>query len=111
MTGFTKGNFTNQSGRASSCTRMFGKKKDEQLIASVSGHRSTAIHNYKHISDELCKDLSDAIQGNSVKNDERVVCESVLNPTSIKKQCESDSDGDVFQSETKELRTPLKKKK
>ena len=72
IAGFTKGNFTKQSGRASSCTRMFGKKKDEQLIASVSDHCSTAIHNYKHISDELCKDLSDAIQGNSVKNDENV---------------------------------------
>ena len=84
IAGFTKGNFTNQSGRVSSCARMFGKNKDEQLIVFVSGHCSTVIHNYKLISYELHKDLSDAIQGNSVKNDDQVICETVSKLTTIK---------------------------
>ena len=48
---------------------MFAKNKDEQLVCSVSGHRSTAVRAYKHIPDSLRRSASECIQGEIVQNE------------------------------------------
>lgn len=59
--GFT-GNFSNHSLCATTCSRLYGKNVDEQLIAEVSGHSSTAIRRYKHTSVQQKNVISDLLQ-------------------------------------------------
>ena len=66
MAGLPKGKYRNQSGRSSTCTCMFANKQDEQVICHVSGHRSTAVRTYKHVSDDICRSASESIQGPTV---------------------------------------------
>ena len=42
-----EGNFTNQSLHATSATRLFEAKVDEQLIMQRTGHSSNAVRTYK----------------------------------------------------------------
>ena len=78
--GLPKGNYRNQSGRSSTCTRMFANKQDEQVICHVSGHKSTAVRTYKHVTDKSTavrtykhvtddarRAASESIQGSIVK--------------------------------------------
>ena len=67
VAGLPKGNYRNQSGRSTTCTRMFANKQDEQVICHVSGHRSTAVRTYKHVSDDIRRSASESIQGLIVK--------------------------------------------
>ena len=47
-----KGNFSNHSGKRTCATSLFHEGFDEQMISSRTGHRSTAIRDYKVPSDE-----------------------------------------------------------
>lgn len=53
LAGFEGGSFSNQSLRATSCTRMFDKNQDKQVIKQVSGHMSNAVRIYKTTSDKF----------------------------------------------------------
>ncbi|XP_046554044.1 uncharacterized protein LOC124263442 [Haliotis rubra] len=61
MAGF-KGFFTNHSLRATTATRLYESGIDEQLIAERTGHRSSAIREYKRTSDQLLKVVDDVVQ-------------------------------------------------
>lgn len=56
------GFFTNHSLRATAATRLYAAGVDEQLIAEKTGHRSSAIRNYKRTSEEQLQSVSDLIQ-------------------------------------------------
>ncbi len=47
--------FTNHSLRASTATRMFNSGIDEQVIKTVTGHKSDAVRDYKHTSEGLLR--------------------------------------------------------
>ena len=47
-----KENFSNHSGKRTCATSLFHEGFDEQMISSRTGHRSTAIRDYKVPSDE-----------------------------------------------------------
>ncbi len=53
-----EGKFSNHSLRAIAATRMFEHGVDEQLIKSITGHKSDAVHLYKRESDDLLQDAS-----------------------------------------------------
>ena len=50
LAGFTGCKFVNCSCCSTTCTRMFDKNQPEQLIQTVSGHRSSCVHTYKRLS-------------------------------------------------------------
>ena len=54
---------TNHSLRATSATRMFQENVDEQRICEITGHRSTAVRDYKRTSDSMKRNVSSIIQG------------------------------------------------
>ena len=45
-----EGNFSNNSLRATTASRLYSKNVDKQLISEQTGHRSNAIRRYKHSS-------------------------------------------------------------
>ena len=47
MRGCVEGNFKNHSMRKSTCTRLFRKGVDPQLIKEQTGHKSEAVMLYK----------------------------------------------------------------
>ena len=49
MKGGVEGNFKNHSMRKSTCTRLFRKGMDPQLIKEQTGHKSEAVMLYKKI--------------------------------------------------------------
>lgn len=49
-------------------TRLFDAEVDEQLITEVTGHRSTAVRNYKRTSDAKRQKVNSIIQGSSVED-------------------------------------------
>ena len=55
--------FTNHSLRRTAATKLYQADFDEQLIAEVTGHRSTAIREYKITSNKQKARVSDALQG------------------------------------------------
>lgn len=55
--------YSNHSLRATAATRMYDCNLDNQAIASVTGHRTTAIERYKRLSDEKRTHIQTAIQG------------------------------------------------
>ena len=57
------GFYTNHSLRATTATRLFQNDVSEQLIMNQTGHRSTAVHAYKRISDEQKQQVSAVLQG------------------------------------------------
>ena len=59
------GYHTNHSLQATAATRLFDADIDEQLIKEVTGHRSLAVCNYKHVSETKRQKISDVIQGTS----------------------------------------------
>ena len=63
LAGLPSGNFRNHSLHASTCTHMFQAHQDERLIKHVSGHKSNAVRQYKHVNDSLHRKASTAIQG------------------------------------------------
>jgi integrase len=56
------GFFTNHSLRATAATRLYAAGVDEQLMAGKTGHRSSAIRNYKRTSEEQLQSVSNLIQ-------------------------------------------------
>ena len=50
---------------------MFSENQSEQVIQSVSGHRSTCVRTYKHMSDKLHREASKPIQGDIICNDDK----------------------------------------
>ncbi|XP_046577855.1 uncharacterized protein LOC124285635 [Haliotis rubra] len=58
-----EGFYSNHSLRATCATRLFQSGIDEQLIARTTGHRSTAVREYKRVSTAQEKELSNVIQG------------------------------------------------
>ena len=57
------GHFTNHSLRATTATRLFEAKVDEQLIMQRTGHTSTAVRSYKRVGEKLRAVTSDVLNG------------------------------------------------
>lgn len=58
-------NIRNHSGKVTLCTNMYAQGLDEQAIMSRSGHRSTAVRDYKRPSTDLLLSVSDSLQSPS----------------------------------------------
>ena len=56
-----EGHFRNHSTRKSTCTRLFQKGMDPQLIKEQTGHKSEAIMRYKKSNLEMKKQVSDML--------------------------------------------------
>ena len=56
---------SNHSLRATAATRLYDAEVDEQVIAEITGHRSSAIRGYKRTSDELKRKACEIVQGGS----------------------------------------------
>ena len=54
--------FTNHSLRQTAATSLYQANVDEQLIAEVTGHWSSAFRQYKVTSDKQRADISDTLQ-------------------------------------------------
>ena len=61
------GNFTCHSLRATLASRMYKQGLDEQLIQEQIGHTSSAVLNYKRISDILKRKISSAVHSDVSK--------------------------------------------
>ena len=55
------GHFRNHSTRKSTCTRLFQKGVDPQLIKEQTGHKSNAIMRYKKSNIEMKQRVSDML--------------------------------------------------
>ena len=55
----------NHSLRATLASRMFQSNVPEQIIKEVTGHRSDCVRTYKRTSDDIRKDASEKISGDS----------------------------------------------
>lgn len=55
-------NIRNHSGKVTLCTNLYSSNFDEQAIMCRSGHRSTAVRDYKRPSETLQRAISDAVQ-------------------------------------------------
>ena len=110
--GLPKANYRNQSGRATSCTRMLEKNKDGQLICSLSGHRSIAVRSYKHIPDSLRRNASEGIQGELLRlANKRTKHGSINGDDASQVQVKNvPSDVEDFEPQRKQIVTPLKRK-
>ena len=56
-----EGNFKNHSMRKSTCTRLFRKGVDPQLIKEQTGHKSEAVMLYKKYNLKQKKEISDML--------------------------------------------------
>ena len=56
-----EGNFKNHSMRKSTCTRLFRKGEDPQLIKKQTGHKSEAVMLYKKSNLQQKKEVSDML--------------------------------------------------
>ena len=56
-----EGNFKNHSMRKSTCTRLFRKVVDPQLIKEQTGHKSEAVMLYKKSNMQQKKEVSDML--------------------------------------------------
>ena len=56
-----EGNFKNHSMRKSTCTRLFRKGVDPQLIKEQTGHKSEAVMLYKKSNLQQKKEVSDML--------------------------------------------------
>ena len=56
-----EGNFKNHSMRKSTCTRLFRKGVDPQLIKEQTGHKSEAVMLYKKLNLQQKKEVSDML--------------------------------------------------
>ena len=56
-----EGNFKNHSTRKASCTRLFRKGVDPQLIKEQTGHKSEAVMLYKKSNLKQKKEVSDML--------------------------------------------------
>ena len=68
------GRYTLHSLRSTCATRLYLKGFDEQTVMEITGHKSTAVREYKRTSDELKAAAShalEAIEGRSCANEER----------------------------------------
>ena len=81
----------NHSLRASTCTRLFQAKEDEQMIKNVSGHKSDAVRQYKHVNDSLRRKASAAIQGYSNES-----ASTSVKSSPVKSCAQNNSDSDDF---------------
>ena len=61
MKGGVEGNFKNDSMRKSTCTRLFRKGVDPQLIKEQTGHKSEAVMLYKKSNLKQKKEVSDML--------------------------------------------------
>ena len=59
--GGVEGNFKNHSMRKSTCTRLFRKGVDPQLIKEQTGHKSEAVMLYKKSNLQQKKEVSDML--------------------------------------------------
>ena len=59
--GGVEGNFKNHSMRKSTCTRLFRKGVDPQLIKEQTGHKSEAVMLYKKSNLKQKKEVSDML--------------------------------------------------
>ena len=76
------GHFTNHSLCATTATRLFEAKVDEQLIMQRTGHTSTAVRSYKRVGEKLRAVTSDVLNGKAdvkVKMDQTKQQEKPLN--------------------------------
>ena len=59
--GGVEGNFKNHSMRKATCTRLFRKGVDPQLIKEQTGHKSEAVMIYKKSNLQQTKEVSDML--------------------------------------------------
>ena len=59
----TDGNSKNQSLRATTAACIFNAGQEEQMVQSVTGHLSSTVCRYKHVSDGMKRKVSKIIQG------------------------------------------------
>ena len=64
---------TNHSLRATTATRLYEQNVDEQRICEVTGHRSTAVRDYKRTSESMKRKVSNIVQCRSEPLPEEVV--------------------------------------
>ena len=74
------GHFRNHSTRKSTCTRLFQKGVDPQLIKEQTGHKSNAIMHYKKSNIEMKQKVSDMLsvlpcEMNKIRKREKVMLE------------------------------------
>ncbi len=55
------GHFTNHSLRVTAAMRMFNSGVDEQVIKSITGHKSDAVHTYKNVGAHLLENAQRSI--------------------------------------------------
>ncbi len=58
------GRYTNHSLRVSAATRMFQSGIEEQIVKEKTGHRSEAVHAYKHTNESLLVNAEEAKKHN-----------------------------------------------
>ena len=61
--GVCDGNFCNQSLWATMASGLYNENQDEQLIQEFTGHRTMAVHHYKHATNRIKRQVSRIIQG------------------------------------------------
>ena len=66
------GYFTNHSLRATTATRLFEARVDEQLIMQQTGHTSNAVRSYKRVGEKLRALTSDVLNGRTNIEDTKV---------------------------------------
>ena len=71
------GNFSNNSLRATTASRVYASKVDEQLITEQTGHRSNAVHHYKRSNIDQKVEVSRLLHGLPAKRQKTVDFESV----------------------------------
>ncbi len=70
--------FTNHSLRASTATRMFQCGVDEQVIKTVTGHKSDAVHDYKYTNEALLRQAQDTLHAKPVAKVKKVAATSTV---------------------------------
>lgn len=62
-----EGKVTNHSLRATAATRLYHSKLDEQLVMERTGHRSSAVREYKRTSNDQLREISNVLYGNKAE--------------------------------------------
>ena len=63
------GKFSNHSLRATSASRMYQQRVDEQVIKEITGHKSDCVRVYKRTNENLLKNASKCISGEDLQKD------------------------------------------
>ncbi len=76
--GLSREKYTNHSLHASTATLMFQSYVDEQIIKTVTGHKSDAVHDYKHVNDKILHQAQDTLHSKSEAKTQKVPATSTV---------------------------------